>query len=831
MKFTLDDEQRKVIDIMKRYPTCLDNYKLFSSLMADILSQNIVLKRILCNAFEEGIITSLRDTDTPKSTCLYCERRLVEKCGMTDTYAKWVMATFATYFGYDEDLESNDNTINNNISRNETIIQNPESLQPGKFPSYILLQDSHNRNTDDYVMQQIQKLQAALNLYIGGVRVVDYHCGSNTTIFFLRVDPGIRINSVVGLKPELQLSLSAIDIDILFPLSEQYMIGIEIPNANREYLHIKKCLESMSYRMNKSPLAFVLGEDRFGNDIIVDVDESPLILIGGATGTGKTMCVHSMIISLLYKYSYEDVKLILIDTKQIEMQIYNSIPHLLIPVISDAYKAMGALNWALLEMKKRYQLFSEYNVSNISDYNELVDFMNNQTGKQDISKMSRILIVVDDYADIANSMNYETENAIIQLSDNARVTGIYLVFVTQRPSVNIIKGAIKSNFTTRISFMTSSMDDSRIILGEKGAELLLGKGDMLYLRQGCIKPERVQGCFVSDEEIYATVDYFKSSNNYQTEGTINKDSSVICSDNRDEYLLQAAEMIMEQKKASIGMLQRRLKIGFNRAARIMDQLAAEGIVGPDLGTSPRQILMDYDSFELWKTRLKNDNQSTIQYNKAETNRFSRGAKDTESKGFSEKYNSDSNNQQYFHKSTVRYVVYDKDPAIIKIVQPNICEDILNQIDIISRRKIYMFLKDNKEKLYLENSRSQHLKRWPLLLYKMKDYYLVLATYYCPMIDGYEKTKAYLNKKKEYKRKGKQLRDDYMQVLVYYNLNQISYSQGKIVISEGGEIEVCSTNIEELQESIAYSGDDYEWAPICYNGESFYIFKDHYFSNE
>ena len=333
----------------------------------------------------------------------------------------------------------------------------------------------------------------------------------------------------------------------------------------------------------------------------------PHLLIAGATGSGKSVCINTLIVSILYKASPEDVKLIMIDPKVVELSVYNGIPHLFIPVVTDPKKAAGALNWAVTEMMNRYNTFAEYSVRNLREYNRKVEGMRIPEGEERPEKMPQIVIIVDELADLMMVAPGEVEDAICRLAQLARAAGIHLIIATQRPSVNVITGLIKANMPSRIAFSVSSGVDSRTILDMNGAEKLLGKGDMLFYPQGYQKPARLQGAFVSDEEVSSIVDFLAEKNpgmqyNSQIEQQVNTagmsgGTGGSSADDRDAYFVEAGKFIIEKEKASIGMLQRMFKIGFNRAARIMDQLCDAGVVGPEEGTKPRKVLMSSEEFE------------------------------------------------------------------------------------------------------------------------------------------------------------------------------------------------------------------------------------------
>lgn len=373
---------------------------------------------------------------------------------------------------------------------------------------------------------------------------------------------------------------------------------------------LRELVDTPEFRNSKAKLAFAVGKDIGGKAVIADIEKMPHLLIAGATGSGKSVCINTLIMSILYKSTPDEVKMLMIDPKVVELKIYDGIPHLLIPVVTDAKKAAGALNWAVQEMTERYNKFAEYNgVRDLRSYNERIDHMNADpacVNKQ--KRLPQILIIVDELADLMMVAPGEVEDAICRLAQLARAAGLHLIIATQRPSVNVVTGLIKANMPSRIALAVTSGVDSRTILDMNGAEKLLGKGDMLFYPQGYPKPARVQGAYVSDEDITAVVKFLSSQKGevvYNTEvedkitETINNTPAPGSSsdDDRDEYFVEAGKFIIDKDKASIGMLQRVFKIGFNRAARIMDQLCEAGVVGEEEGTKPRKILMTMEEFE------------------------------------------------------------------------------------------------------------------------------------------------------------------------------------------------------------------------------------------
>ena len=460
---------------------------------------------------------------------------------------------------------------------------------------------------DQELRETAAKLQQTLHNFGVGVRVTNVSCGPSVTRYELTPDQGVKVSRIVNLSDDIKLNLAAADIRIEAPIPGKAAVGIEVPNKTNSPVPLRELLETKEFKEHPSSLAFAAGKDIAGKPVVADIARMPHLLIAGATGSGKSVCINTIIMSLLYKAKPEDVKLIMIDPKVVELSVYNGIPHLLIPVVTDPKKASGALNWAVAEMTGRYQKFAEYNVRDLKGYNKKVEAIKDIPDKDKPEKMPQIVIIVDELADLMMVAPGEVEDAICRLAQLARAAGIHLIIATQRPSVNVITGLIKANMPSRIAFSVSSGVDSRTIIDMVGAEKLLGKGDMLFYPQGYQKPARVQGAFVSDTEVSDVVEFLTSENGVSQgsadiEGKITQAQSMGCGDSSgeseiDEYFEKAGRFIIEKDKASIGMLQRLLKIGFNRAARIMDQLADAGVVGPEEGTKPRKILMSMEEFE------------------------------------------------------------------------------------------------------------------------------------------------------------------------------------------------------------------------------------------
>jgi len=480
-----------------------------------------------------------------------------------------------------------------------------------QFPPLKLLQRGRNAggDSDDHLRQTALKLQQTLQNFNVNVTVTNVSCGPSVTRYELQPEQGVKVSKIVALADDIKLNLAASDIRIEAPIPGKAAVGIEVPNKENAAVMLRDLLESDDFKYHGSKIAFAAGRDIAGKTVVADIAKMPHVLIAGATGSGKSVCINTLIISILYKATPDEVKLIMIDPKVVELSVYNGIPHLMIPVVTDPKKAAGALNWAVTEMTKRYQLFAEYNVRDLKGYNAKVESISDIQDENKPQKMPQIVIIVDELADLMMVAPGEVEDAICRLAQLARAAGIHLVLATQRPSVNVITGLIKANMPSRIAFAVSSGVDSRTIIDMNGAEKLLGKGDMLFYPTGYPKPVRVQGSFVSDKEVQSVVEYLinngggvtyseEITNHLNNAGAgIGGASAVNAADERDLYFVDAGKFVIEKDKASIGMLQRVFKIGFNRAARIMDQLAEAGVVGEEEGTKPRKVLMSMEQFE------------------------------------------------------------------------------------------------------------------------------------------------------------------------------------------------------------------------------------------
>lgn len=462
-------------------------------------------------------------------------------------------------------------------------------------------------DSDSHLRATALKLEQTLQNFGVGVHVTNASCGPSVTRYELQPDQGVKVSKIVGLADDIKLNLAVADLRIEAPIPGKAAVGIEVPNKENTAVMLRDLLESKEFKASTSPITFAVGKDIAGKVVVADIAKMPHLLVAGATGSGKSVCINTLIMSIIYKADPDSVKLILVDPKVVELSVYNGIPHLMIPVVTDPKKAAGALNWAVAEMEKRYKLFAEYNVRDLKGFNAKVE--KGETGDEIKKKLPQIVIIIDELADLMMVAPGEVEGAICRLAQLARAAGLHLVVATQRPSVNVITGLIKANMPSRIAFSVTSGVDSRTIIDMNGAEKLLGKGDMLFYPAGYPKPVRVQGSFVSDKEVQDVADYLVSNSgstayNDELEEHMNTNIPVSGStsageggDDKDTYFIEAGKLIIDKEKASIGMLQRMFKIGFNRAARIMDQLAEAGVVGPEEGTKPRKVLMSKEEFE------------------------------------------------------------------------------------------------------------------------------------------------------------------------------------------------------------------------------------------
>ena len=488
-------------------------------------------------------------------------------------------------------------------------VENPhEPPKPYVFPPTSLLSKAWGDDegiSDEELHETARKLQETLTAFGVNVKVTDVSCGPSVTRYELQPEQGVKVSKITALTDDIKLNLAAADIRIEAPIPGKAAVGIEVPNKKNLMVYFRDLIENKDFNEHQSKLAFAVGKDIGGQTMISDIAKMPHLLIAGATGSGKSVCINTLIMSILYKAKPSEVKLIMVDPKVVELSVYNGIPHLLLPVVTDPKKAAAALNWAVAEMNRRYKLFSDMKVREIKGFNKKV-------GKDSPEWMPQIVIIVDELADLMMVSSKEVEEAICRLAQLARAAGIHLVIATQRPSVNVITGLIKANVPSRIAFAVSSQVDSRTILDGAGAEKLLGKGDMLFFPSGYPKPVRVQGAFVSDNEVSDVVEFIKENNDpahkaaditeqvnaaAQVESIKEGNTPAEEDDGYDAYFEEAGKLVIDKDKASIGMFQRVYRIGFNRAARIMDQLAEAGVVSAEDGTKPRKVLMSKDDFE------------------------------------------------------------------------------------------------------------------------------------------------------------------------------------------------------------------------------------------
>lgn len=501
------------------------------------------------------------------------------------------------------------------------------------YPPVELLHPSLNNN-DESAMQELQengeKLINTLESFGVNAKIINICRGPSVTRFELQPAAGVKISKITNLSDDIALNLAANGVRMEAPIPGKAAVGIEVPNKIVSMVSMRELIDSDKFRKSKSRLSVVLGKDISGNIVVTDLGKMPHLLIAGTTGSGKSVCVNSILLSLLYKSTPEEVKLLLIDPKMVEFSKYKGIPHLLIPVVSDAKKAAGALNWAVNEMLQRYKTFSAYNVRDIDSYNKMIDSYNKIRSERTEEeadeplvnednlpipeeKMSRIVIAIDELADLMMAAPNEVEESICRLAQMARAAGMHLVIATQRPSVNVITGVIKANIPSRISLKVSSQIDSRTILDIGGAEKLIGRGDMLFSPVGAPKPLRVQGCYASDEEIENVTGYIKKSHTSDYNETVveeiekiaaeelNKNSKDTSSsrssdESGDPMMEEAIKLVVEAGQASTSLLQRRLRLGYARAGRLIDEMEQMGIVGPHEGSKSRKVLMSYQQW-------------------------------------------------------------------------------------------------------------------------------------------------------------------------------------------------------------------------------------------
>jgi len=514
-------------------------------------------------------------------------------------------------------IKSNSSSIDISIGDNLNEKSNDENIKKDivpvfsgnkyVFPPMDLLKKSeivtNGKNSVSEMEQAANTLVETLKSFGVQTKIVDIHRGPTVTRYELQPSAGVKISKITSLADDIALNLAAAGVRIEAPIPGKAAVGIEIPNNSKDMVSLREMLESEEFANSKSKLSFAVGKDIAGKVIIGDIAKMPHVIIAGATGSGKSVCTNSIIMSILYKASPEQVKLVLIDPKIVEFKVYDGIPHLLIPVVTDPRKAAGALNWAVQEMLKRYKIFADNNVRDLTSYNEIA------TEKDGLEPLPQIVIAIDELADLMMAASNDVEDAICRLAQMARAAGMHLIIATQRPTVDIITGLIKANIPSRIALSVMSQTDSRTILDTGGADKLLGQGDMLYFPSGIPKPIRVQGCFCSTKEIESVVNYIKSSTtevdyNNEVIDEIEKNVPLLKGDKKsnnneettspetdDDIIEKAIDMIVETGQASTSSLQRKFKLGYSRAARIVDELENMGIVGPPEGSKPRKVII------------------------------------------------------------------------------------------------------------------------------------------------------------------------------------------------------------------------------------------------
>lgn len=491
-------------------------------------------------------------------------------------------------------IETNNKDNNDNINN---ISINQESYIEYEFPDINILQKSNlstNKKENKVILNNAKKLEEILKNFGIEAQVTQISRGPTITRFELQPAPGIKVSRIVNLSDDIALGLASSDIRIEAPIPGKAAIGIEVPNNDKSMVNLRDVIESNEYSDMSSKLAFALGKDIAGKPIVANIEKMPHLLIAGATGSGKSVCINTLITSILFKSRPDEVKLLMIDPKVVELSIYNGIPHLLIPVVTDPKKASYALNWAVQEMNKRYNLFADKSVRDIKSYNQKAD------NDENMVKLPQIIVIIDELADLMMVSPNEVEDSICRLAQMARAAGIHLIVATQRPSVDIITGTIKANIPSRISFAVSSQADSRTILDMGGAEKLLGKGDMLFYPVGASKPKRLQGAYIDEKEVESIVSFLKKDYNaeYKEEIIENIEKDINTEfDDTDELLPTAIDLVVDEGQASISYLQRKLKVGYSRAARLVDEMEERGIVGPHEGSKPRKVLVTKEEIE------------------------------------------------------------------------------------------------------------------------------------------------------------------------------------------------------------------------------------------
>ena len=552
-----------------------------SEISTDIKKENPSEEIPIINDFQRKTTKEIEHVSEPKPTNLAFEK---EEDSNNDLNNKLEINSA------EKSTEVLDQPIAFEIEKPVKTIQQKEIIEPkeASIPLH-LLNDAKESNTEDsdaiWLQEQSEILEETLRKFNVGASVVNVTQGPTVTSFEVRPNSGVKVSRIRNLSDDLKLNLAAKDIRIQAPIPGKNTVGIEVPNKIRQVVSFQDVVENETFKNNEDPLPIALGLTVEGEPLITSINKMPHGLIAGATGSGKSVCINTILLSLMYKCHHDDVKFLLIDPKMIELSPYNGIPHLIAPVITDAKAASASLKWAVNEMESRYQRFVDLGVRDIGRYNEKI------TDSAD--KMPYLVIVIDELADLMMVSPQDVEDAICRIAQKARASGIHLLVATQRPSVDVITGLIKANIPTRIAFSVSSQIDSRTILDEGGAEKLLGKGDMLFMESGSNKLLRLQGPFVSDEEIERVTSHARSLAEpvylFEEENLL---ESLITEEEDDELLGEVIHYITEQNRASTSLLQRRFRIGYNRAARIIDSLESRGLISGQNGSQPRDVLIN-----------------------------------------------------------------------------------------------------------------------------------------------------------------------------------------------------------------------------------------------
>lgn len=509
----------------------------------------------------------------------------VEKENKDDFDQRFEKAKINSYKSKQVDLSDFDQTFKEEYTLNY------------KFPKLDLLDDRDDDSELDQndIKDKARKIEECLDSFGIKSKVVQINIGPSVTCFELKPQRGVKVSKILNLSDDLSLALATSDIRIEAPIPGKSHVGIEVPNSQKEVVGLKEMIASEEFMKSTKELPFVLGKSISGLPKVSEIEKMPHLLVSGATGSGKSVCINTIIMSILYKHSPDEVKLLLIDPKIVELSIYNGIPHLIMPVITDPKKASSSLFWAIREMERRYKLFEENHVRDISSYRDLSEIDEN------IEKLPYVVIIIDELSDLMMTAASEVEDYITRLAQKSRACGIHLIIATQRPTVDVITGTIKANIPSRIAFAVTSQIDSRTILDMSGAETLLGKGDMLFSPSDAMKPMRIQGAFVSDSEVLRVVNYIKQTREEEYDKkameTVEEKTKIVENDDEDELIDEAIEIIINENTASVSLLQRKLKVGYARAGRIIDQLEARGVIGGYEGSKPRKVLVDHSYLE------------------------------------------------------------------------------------------------------------------------------------------------------------------------------------------------------------------------------------------